>query len=177
MSDGIHKVVEALYENDRREERWSRVAQAMSSLMQAHVVRITATDAQTNELLVDALTEGWPEDVVKEYDTHYMLDDPRIKGAMRNLGASVSCVDIVDHDAFEKSPLVRDLLDRPYVDARWSLMRISRSFDGAYLRVGACRRRADGAFSTSDKQQFDEALRHILHILELDARIVSLGRE
>jgi len=173
----IQKVVEALYESDGREQRWTRVAQAMSNLMQAHVVRITATDAQTNETLVDALTEGWPEDLVKEYDTHYMSGDPRIKGAMRNLGASVSCTDIVDHEAFDKSPLVRDLLDRPNIDARWSLMRISRSFDGAYLRVGACRRRADGAFSANDKQQFDEALRHILHVLELDARIVSLGRE
>jgi DNA-binding CsgD family transcriptional regulator/PAS domain-containing protein len=177
MNDGIQKVVEALYESDGRQERWSRVAQAISKLMQAHVVRITATDVHTNELLVDALTEGWPEDVLKEYDSRYMSDDPRIKGAMHNLGTSVSCVDVVDHDTFEKSPLVRDLLDRPDVDARWSLMRISRSFDGAYLRIGASRRRAEGAFSASDKQQFDEALRHILHVLELDARIVTLGRE
>jgi hypothetical protein len=98
MTDGIQKVVEALYESDGREQRWTRVAQAISNLMQAHVVRITASDAQTSETLVDALTEGWPEDLVKEYDTHYMSEDPRIKGAMRNLGASVSCTDIVDHE-------------------------------------------------------------------------------
>jgi DNA-binding CsgD family transcriptional regulator len=56
-------------------------------------------------------------------------------------------------------------------------MRISRAFDGAYLRVGACRRRTEGPFGPSDKRQFDEALRHILHVLELDARIVALDRE
>lgn len=177
MNDGIQKVVEALYESDGREQRWSRVVRAISTLMQAHVVRITATDAQTNEVLVDALTEGWPEDVLREYDSRYMSDDPRIKAAMRNLGATISCVDVVDHDEFDKSPLVRDLLDRPNIDARWSLMRISRSFDGAYLRIGASRRRAEGAFTAGDKRHFDEALRHILHVLDLDARIVSLGRE
>jgi DNA-binding CsgD family transcriptional regulator/PAS domain-containing protein len=177
MSDGIQKVIEALYKGDTGEQRWTRVAQAMSSLMQAHVVRITATDARTNELLVDALTEGWPDDLLREYDSQYMSHDPRIKGAMRNLGTSVACTDIVDHDTFDKSPLVRDLLDRPSVDARWSLMRISRAFDGAYLRVGASRRRADGAFVANDKRQFDEALRHILHVLELDARIAALDRE
>jgi DNA-binding CsgD family transcriptional regulator len=177
MRDGIQKVVEALYEAEAGEQRWTRVAQAMSSLMRAHVVRITATDARTNESLVDALTEGWPDDLLREYDSQYMSDDPRIKGAMRNLGISVACTDIVDNEAFEKSALVRDLLDRPIVDARWSLMRISRAFDGSYLRIGASRRREDGAFVASDKRQFDEALRHILHVLELDARIVALDRE
>jgi len=177
MTDGIQRVIEALYEGDGGEGRWTRVAQAMSNLMQAHVVRITATDARTNEPLVDALTEGWPEDLLREYDRHYMLEDPRIRGAMRNLGATISCIDVVDHDAFDRSPLVRDLLDRPNVDARWSLMRISRTLDGGYLRVGASRRRAEGAFVASDKRQFDEALRHILHVLELDMRIVALDRE
>jgi DNA-binding CsgD family transcriptional regulator len=177
MNDGIHRVVEALYEGEAGEQRWTRVAQALSSLTRAHVVRITATDARTDEPLIDALTEGWPEDLLREYDSQYMSDDPRIKGAMRNLGTSVACTDIVDHETFDKSPLVRDLLDRPMVDARWSLMRISRAFDGSYLRVGASRRRMDGAFVAGEKRQFDEALRHILHVLELDARIAALDRE
>lgn len=177
MNDGIQKLVDALYESEVGERRWPRVAQAMSELMQAHVVRVTATDARTNEVLVDALTHGWPEDRIREYDAHYMAEDPRIKGAMRNLGTSISCVDVVDTETFDKSPLVRDLLDRPDVDARWSLMRISRTFDGAYLRVGASRRRADGGFGAWEKQQFDIALRHILHVLELDVRIIALGRQ
>lgn len=175
MQDAIDNIVDALYESET-DQRWLRVTQALGSMMSANSIRVTATHHRSGEILIDAVTPAWSRTVLEEYDRHYLHLDPRIKGALNNVGNTVSCLDLTDQDTFEKSA-VCDFLDRPDVDARWGMLRISRSSDGFYLLFGASRGRAGGPFVPRDKERFTHALRLVEHALELDTRLITLNKE
>lgn len=176
MQQGIDNIVEALYESET-DQRWLRVTEALGSMMNANSIRVMATHHHNNEIMVDAVTPLWSRAVLKEYDRHYLHLDPRIKGGFNNIGNTVSCLDTTDLKTFEKSPIVCDFLDRPDVDARWGMLRITRSSDGFYLLFGASRPRSAGAFMPEDKERFTHALRLVERALELDTRLITLNKE
>jgi PAS domain-containing protein len=176
-SQKFDPVFAALYDAEDDENRWSHIAEALSGCLDATTVRVTAVREATGDVLLDALTRDWPKSVLQEYDSYYQDLDPRMQAVTDRIGTTVTCVELPAQEDFDRSEFVADFLDRPDVDARWGMLQIRRSWDGMLLRIGACRRRARGPFLTDEKSEFDAALRHVFHALELDGRLISLKAE
>src|SRR5258706_5462512 len=99
MTEGppnLQPVVDALYNGEEPGDRWSRVTTALSSILGASTVRVTATCNRTGDVVLDALTPDWPRALQTEYDQYYRERDPRIRFALNRIGTTVSCTDLPD---------------------------------------------------------------------------------
>jgi PAS domain-containing protein len=170
------EVIQALYDSDTPAQRWPNVASALRRCLDSTTVRIMASCPRTNEIHIDALTLDWPEYLKQEYDAHYINTDPRIAAGMMNLGRTVSCIETIDQATFQKSALC-DFLNRPDVDAQWSLLHLARSPWGHRLLFGACRPRKSQPFSQIEKDRLDAVLLPVKRALDLDARLASAAQQ
>jgi DNA-binding CsgD family transcriptional regulator/PAS domain-containing protein len=175
MSSRLDTFFDAIYTGDRP-QRWERVVTALGALVNARTIRIAATRVGTNETLMDIVGPDWPSALVREYDEGYFGTDPRMRVALQRTGETVSTMDLPDPEAWERSALC-DFLDRSDIDARWGMLRISRVAGGGQVLIGASRGRRAGPFESAEIRDFDNALRHINHTLELETQVTSLRRE
>jgi DNA-binding CsgD family transcriptional regulator/PAS domain-containing protein len=170
-------LVQALFETDAPADRWPAVAGALSRYLEATTVRIMAFSPETGERFINSATVDWPDRLIEEYDTHYLRTDPRIAAGFARLGTTVSCIETMALEAFEKSALVCDFLDRPEVDSRWGLLHMQRTAAGHILLFGAGRPRDRSPFIQEDKDRFDAVLAPVKRALELDARLAAANRQ
>src|SRR6185295_15761756 len=100
--------------------------------------------------------------------------DPRLPGVMARLGQPVSCIDVVEAAAFDKTALVNDLLDSPEVDGRWTMIQASRR-GGGHVFVLASRSRERGPFLAPDKQRLDRMSKLLRGAIDFELLMSSLS--
>src|SRR5688572_8980406 len=111
----------AIYEGVDGADHWHRVADAAARWIDPEAVCHFMIGEAGSAPTFHILSRNRSNALLETYRETYLDLDSRVPLAMARPGEFVSGVEAMGDEAFERTELVNDFLDRPDVDVRWSV--------------------------------------------------------
>ena len=125
---------------------------------------------ETNGSWVQATLIGLDPTILKTYVDYYASDDPRMRYSLRHPGMLVPChAAVSDESAFERSPLVNELLDKGGV--RFAMATMFPVDTAHSILLCFMRARKDGRYGTDEIDGLFPVLPHLKRALALNIRL------
>ena len=102
-----------------------------------------------------------PPERIGEYTDHYIEQDPRMAAAAGRTGRMIGCHEYIDVEAFERTALVNEFLDRKDMNLRWCTAHLENLGGGATMLVSMMRPRSRGHFEKHEMRALEHFSRHI----------------
>ncbi|MBX3493689.1 MAG: helix-turn-helix transcriptional regulator [Parvibaculum sp.] len=141
---------------------WQRAATAFSKTVEGGVAQISAYGPHVTDVHFYAVPDFVPQDTVDDYTNRYIDEDPRMAAAAGRTGRMIGCHEYMDVEAFERTAIVNEFLDRKAMNLRWCAAHIENLGGGATMLVSMMRPRDRGHFEKRELRTL-ERLSHHLH--------------
>lgn len=154
--------LETIYGTVGEPDYWRRAADAFSKTVEGGVAQLSAYGPQWTDVHLYAVPDFVPQDMISDYTNHYIGQDPRMAAAAGNTGRMIGCHEYLDVEAFERTALVNEFLDRKDMNLRWCTAHLENLGGGATMLVSMMRPRDRGHFEKHEMRALDR-LSHHLH--------------
>ncbi|MBX3497463.1 MAG: PAS domain-containing protein [Parvibaculum sp.] len=140
---------------------WQRAAAAFSKTVEGGVAQLSVYGPQWTDVHLYAVPDFIPQDMVDDYTNRYIEQDPRMAAVAGQAGRMVGCHEYMDVEAFERTAIVNEFLDRKAMNVRWCAAHVENLGGGATMLVSMMRPRDRGHFEKRELRALERFSQHL----------------